>query len=1235
MTAKWTDEQQQAINERGKDILVSAAAGSGKTAVLVERIVNRILDKEHPVDIDRLLIVTFTKAAAAEMRERIRNSLYEHAQLDPGNEQLQRQLVLVNNAKISTMDSFCQQVLRNHFQEAKVDPSFRVVQDDGGEEKLLEQDTVKEVVDEAYEKMSENFAEFLEQFTTGREDEEVEADILDLYHFAQGQPFPEDWLDDCAAMYSDEAFRFLTDENLPSPAWIKSAESDTAVRLKKIERQLNKALEISGKTDGPKSYETSLRGALEMLGHFMEGSSYAFYAKNIWPVTDLGKIGTVSKKQEASVSKEKKDQVCAIWKKCGKDFKSLRDDYYYEDPADLKEELLKSGVALRELIRLTKDFMGRLNKKKAERKVLDFDDMEHLTLQTLMKRDPEDPKSFIQSEVALEYARTFEEVITDEYQDISLVQERILALVSGKGEKAHNRFMVGDVKQSIYGFRQARPDLFEEKFDQYPKSDNACRIDLNSNFRSRRQVIDSVNGIFGKIMTKPVGKIAYDDDARLYFGAAYPEKEEEADPYETELLITEKKTDGEDSSPDKESTKQEREAAMAGRRIKELVGKLKILDKESQELRPARYGDIVILLRTAKGWAEPFGEVLQGMGIPCHNESREGYFSAAEIRVVLSYLEILDNPLQDIPLAAVLKSPIGKLTDEELSAIRLCGEECQAVSFYDCCRAYMEKPTDAVKTKEKLENFFTAFEQLRAKAEYTPIHQLLWELLDVTGYGAYASALPAGRQRKANLDMLVEKAIDYEKTSYRGLYHFVRYIENIQKYKIDYGEANMDTEPGNCVRIMTIHHSKGLEFPVVFVCGLEKQFNDLDLNSSVLKHPKWGIACSYVEHKGGENPLMRWPTLLKRQIRQELKSENRGEEIRLLYVAMTRAKEKLILSASVDSYEKQIAKWKEIDADIKEEGTTLSYDQILSASSYLDWVVPAYLNCFGEEKIQMLSPVLEQEKKENEKAEDRSLLDSLTHMKPDVCHSESAGDYLKRVIDYSYPYEFALDFPGKLTVTELKKDSQRLEEDDAREIYPAKSADPIIPKFMKTDEESESGGGKISGAERGTAYHTFMENLDYSRKEDLQSQLKELASCGKLSEEEKNSICLSDITVFLGSDIGRRMEKAAHDGTLLREQPFVLGVPAGDVYQKEELSKAGAEEIILVQGIIDAFFTEDEKITIVDYKTDKVSDKEELIGRYKAQLGYYKRALEQIKKLPVVDAIIYSFSLNKEIHLSL
>ena len=1184
---KWTTEQQKVIDTRDRNILVSAAAGSGKTAVLVARILALVTDPAHPVDIDRLLIVTFTNAAAGEMRQRIRDALEARAEEAPENAHLQRQLVLIHNAQITTIHSFCLQVLRSHFHMIGLDPGFRIA--DEGEMLLLRQDVLKETLEEAYElgagevhtTETEEFRQLLEQLAPGKDDQAVQNALLQVYQFSLGQPWPDEWLAGCRMAYC----RPDKEETPPEPDWVRFVVKDTKRVLADVREEILYAITLCQAEHGPYMYEKAMQDDLAMVEALQTADGYRELAKAF---AVSGTYTRLSTKKDESVSKEQKEQVQELRAGIKDALASVRVQYFYDRPEALEETFYASGVVVRALTRLVERFMEKLTEKKREKNVLDFSDLEHLALEILVVHDETGIQA---SPAALEYAEQFEEIMIDEYQDSNLVQELILNSVAGRGRGEANRFMVGDVKQSIYRFRLACPELFLEKYQTYRELENACRIDLHKNFRSRSEVLDGVNEIFRQIMTENLGGIVYDKDAMLYPGAVFAPDSGEARRLPEFLLL-----DPEDQD------KQEAEARLVGMQIQQMVGSFPVWDAKRSAYRPMAYRDIVILLRTVSGWAETFGEVLSDMGIPCFTGSQKGYFSAVEVRTVLAYLEVLDNPVQDIPLAAVMRSPIGGFSDEALAKLRSASEERR---FYDCCTAYRDNGENAA-LRLALDTFFRQMEYFREKAAYTPIHLLLWEILDVTGYGAYAAALPAGRQRKANLDMLVEKAIAYEATSYRGLYHFIRYIESLKRYEVDYGEASLGTESDDTVRIMSIHKSKGLEFPVVFVSGLGKQFNETELRGRLALHSSFGIGCDYVD----TTLRLRQPSLLKKVIQKTSALENLGEELRILYVAMTRAKEKLILTGAVPNASQKLEAWQTLNVRAME---TLSYSTLTKASSYLDWVLPALLQHSGKDCFLLRVLSAEDLLEESKEAKASDLWRVLEHPKEEP----EARRYLERVFSAEYPYEQEQAISGKVSVTELKKQTQLPEEHEGLELYPMKESKGTVPRFRAAETT-------MPGSMRGTIYHTFMENLDFHKKDVLETQLEEWIKCGKMTRDEAAAVRISDIRRFLESDIGLRMERAEEGGRLHREQPFVLGVPAHEIRSCWQ-----SEELVLVQGIIDAWFEEDDGIVIVDYKTDRVRTMQTLAGRYHIQLEAYAKAVARLTGKTVKECGIYSFCLGR------
>ena len=1260
MGVKWTEEQQRVIDTYGCSVLVSAAAGSGKTAVLVARILAMVTNPEHPVDIDRMLVVTFTNAAAAEMRQRIRDALELRAEEEPENEHLQRQLVLIHNAKITTIHSFCLQVLRNHFHLIGLDPAFRVA--DEAEMQLMRKDVLKEVLEEAYEREAENpkFHEFVDQFSPGKNDKPIEDAVLALYHYSMGQPWPLQWLAECRGIYETgrEALQTAEDVHQEDPLWLQAAVEDAKQVIEESVLVLEQALRVTEDANGPYLYADAILDDMEQIRGLQKAQTYQELAQAFLAMHPYKRL---SVKKDPTVSEEKKQLVKDLRESVKTSLAGVRTRYFYDSLDTICEEFCRSGEIVQFLTEFAELFIDRLSKRKAEKNILDFSDLEHLALQILVEQD--ETGAVHPTAAAGEYAEQFEEIMIDEYQDSNLVQEMLLGSVKGHGCGANNLFMVGDVKQSIYRFRLARPELFLEKYHTYPEmGDQACRIDLHRNFRSRAEVLCSINYVFRQIMTENPGGVVYDKEAALYPGAVFPDKESaspdpEANGRErspmgffgdntTEIWLEEAQT----------GEKQEAEARMAAARIRAMVGKELVWDKDLERedgtvggYRPVQYRDIVILLRTVSGWSDTFSSILTELGIPNFTGSQSGYFSAAEVRVVLSYLQVLDNPRQDIPLAAVLHSAIGGLDEEELAEIR---SSFDSVTFYDCCISYLEQGGNAA-VKEKLAAFWKTMEQFRNRAMYTPVHVLLWEILEETGYGEYAQSLPAGAQRKANLDMLVEKAIAYEATSYRGLYHFVRYIENLKKYEVDYGEANIGTEADNTVRIMSIHKSKGLEFPVVFVCGLAKQFNETDSRAKAVLHPTFGIGCDCVDTQ----LRTRQASILKKIIQKTTSMENLGEEMRVLYVAMTRAKEKLILTGCCTKLDDQIAKWNQT---AQTPGAVLSYSARTGASCYLDWLMPALLR-HPSSRTLLESAALTYEpfdqsvwttsKKTKEDVDDGAFsasyrfyrmqeadlkqageqnaqsnavrLQELLHPDLNRCCDAETKTYLDHVFSPAYQYRYESDaaIVGKVTVSELKKRSME-EEDTEAVMLISPEREEVVPQFYRQEET-------IQGAARGTLYHTFMESLDFSKKDDLRMQLEELVSCGKMTREETASIYLPDIARFLKTETGRAMAEADRAGRLHREQPFVLGVPASEI--QEDWSP---EETVLVQGIIDAWYLQEDEIVLVDYKTDRASC-EELAARYRGQLNYYAKALSKLTGFRVKKQVLYSFFLKKEIFLAI
>lgn len=1246
MAVKWTEEQEQVIALRDRNLLVSAAAGSGKTAVLVERILSRVTDPVNPIDIDRLLVVTFTKAAAGEMRERIGKALEERLAKEPDNEHLQRQGILLEHAQISTIHGFCTYVIQNYFHRISLDPGYRIA--DENELKLMMGDVLKDMLEEEHAEGRAEFLDFTDAFAAGREDRRLEELIKKVYRFADSDPWPEEWLEGCERVYSVE-----TVEELEQTEWLRAVADEAKRLLAGAAEQAGENLKLTESPGGPKAYLPQVTEDLELVRNLCRSSGY----RELYEAFQKLKFASLSPKKSP-------DEDPAVRKRVGENRNALKkalDDlkkHFADSPEEILKELAVCRLHVKELVRLAGRFMEEFSARKRRKNVLSFSDLEHFALEILLKRTPE---GWERTDAARELSEHFAEIMIDEYQDSNYVQEYLLEAVAGTGRGVYNRFMVGDMKQAIYSFRQARPELFLEKYNSYRSGEENCRrIDLSQNFRSRSQVVNTVNFFFGQIMRPELGGLAYDDAAALHLGAKYPEPGDASFP-ETEVLLIDRKSPEFDD--DRSQTAMiEAEALAVAQKIRSLVGHAEVADRDAGGFRPLQYRDCVVLLRSASGWAENFVRVLLSEGIPAHATSKTGYFSAPEVETVLNYLQICDNPRQDIPFTAILRSPIVGCTDRELALVRCHSPEA---SMYEAAAAY-EETGEEEGLRRKLRAFREQLEGLRGSLSDTPVHQVIRRILEETGYGAWAAAMPGGEQREANLNMLVEKAVSYEKTSYHGLFHFLRYVEQLKQYQVDCGEVSLYGETADTVRIMTIHKSKGLEFPVVFVSGLGKEFNQMDLNSAVLLHAGLGIGLDAVDTE----KRVRKPTVFKQAVRQTMKKELLGEELRVLYVAMTRAKEKLILTAVASDLEKKAsgyAVWQTAWA------AGLPYGQLASARSFLDWILAALSRswCFAPLyhmaegaaepaagwpydseaetppiRIQVLTPAqmtLSQMEYQAGKELALERLETAVRENPDG----EITEFLRRKETYRYPYEHLAAIPAKMTVSELKRAGDpgtEQEEEDGFRVYEEPEIIPYIPKFMRQED-----GEEAEGAARGTAYHRVLECLDYCGipqdvlrpqesqaeqgypilAENLRKQLDGMIRDGKLDAVSAASVDLRDIRHFLESPVGRRMTAAAQAGRLWREQPFSLAVPALELRSDWQAEQG----TVLVQGIIDAYFEEEDRYVIVDYKTDKVysRDGRDLAEKYGRQLFYYRKALEQATGREVKEMLIYSVTLGREI----
>ena len=1195
MSVTWTKSQKKVIDLRKRNILVSAAAGSGKTAVLVERIITMLTDDKEPVDVDRLLIVTFTEAAAAEMKERIRGAIEKKLEEEPDNEHLKQQATLIHNARITTIHSFCLSVIRDHFPMIGLDPAFRIGEE--GELKLLRHDVLDELLEEEYTEGRSRFLDFVSAYGTGKNDKKIEELILKVYEYSRSYPDAQEWLRECVKGYELENL----DELEESP-YVDLLKMYVELYLEDARARLYQGIEICREDSGPYMYEDALEDDLRMVERVLGAETYQGLSEYMGDISWM----KLPPNRDKTVSSDKADQVKLIRDEVKELMKDLNQQYFYAESEIILKDIKGCQPMVRELTTLVEKFAERFEEKKRTKNMIDFSDMEQYAMKILTEKTE---GGFCPTAAAEEYQEQFLEIMIDEYQDSNLIQETILTSVSRYARGEYNIFMVGDVKQSIYRFRLSRPELFMEKYDTYSTEDSDTqRIDLHKNFRSRAEVLESVNYIFRQIMTRPLGGIAYDEDAALYVGADYPEGTD----HETEVyLIDAVKSSWED---------RKREARVTAWRIHQLMENFQVTDKATGELRPVKYSDIVILTRSARGFADVFTEVLNEEGIPAYAGTREGYFSALEVGTMLDYLRVLDNRRQDLPLTAVLRSPIGRCTDEELAKVK---SEFPDVRFFEAVERYRTEGEDE-NLRRKMEQCMDVMDRLREIVPYTPMHELLFRILSDTGYGDYIAAMPGGAQREANIEMLCEKARAFEATSYKGLFHFVRYIEELKKYHVDYGEANVEDEQSDTVRVMTIHKSKGLEFPVVFVAGMGKGFNMQDVRSNVVLHARLGIGMNHVELEQSTKS----PSLIKKVIQKEETLESLGEELRVLYVALTRAKEKLIITGTVENLEKKLLSLERVK---RQRGEELDFLQLSKATNYWSFLLPALmrLTCEVPIKVQEIRPDdlfgIELQRVTKERME-RAVLEQWD---TDRVYDPEMKERLKEQFDYRYPYEEERGRKMKFTVSELKKSiymKETMQEEnvpDGEFLYEEPEVVPLLPRFLQEEEEK-------GGAARGTAYHRVLELLDFTAEYDAKSLKEAIESFreqGKITEETGKMIRVKDFLSFFDTSARKRMAESARCGKLYKEQPFVLGVPASELYEQK------TEEWILVQGIIDVYFEEEDGLVVLDYKTDRVSDEKELVNKYHAQLDYYAKALEQLTEKKVKEKLIYSFALGKEIRL--
>lgn len=1258
-STKWTKEQQEVIDHRDGNLLVSAAAGSGKTAVLVERIISMILDTKEKVDIDKLLVVTFTNAAASEMRERIADAvskaLEEATKLEKKDviEHLQKQILFLNKANITTIHSFCLDVIKNNIHLITLDPNFRI--GDTTECQLIAQEAIDEVFEELYEQgylgdenseKGKRFLKLIDSFAERNGDNQVQSLIMSIYNFAMSFPNPEKWLNESA-----DAFLVGDDFDFTSSKWGRIVINSVKTEIEDIVGNMEKALA----TVHP------YLGEIENIQKIITESERIDVVYNSldkgWDdfIKAIGEFYPEDYRKGKKIKKDDPDEMREAWKiateyrkEAIESMKKVAEMYKNRYSKDIKKEIDMSYPIVRAISDAVLEFWKKFEEAKRDKGIIDFNDIEHFALEILVDEDENGRQ--IPSETAKRYSEEFKEIFVDEYQDSNLVQEAILSSIANK--EMPNRFMVGDVKQSIYRFRQAKPEIFLHKYETYSteKDKDGRKIMLYKNFRSRKNVLDAVNFIFENIMSKELGEIEYNDDEKLNPGAVFEECYEEnaivggsCDVHIIEKKANENLTD-EQLEEEEDLDNIQIEARAIGKIIKEIVGKNSdgkiqmVYDKEEKRYRQAKYKDIVILLRATSNWASVLTEEFTNMDIPVYADTGTGYFDTIEIKTIVSLLKVIDNPMQDIPLLAVLKSPIYNFTPEELIDIRIVNRN---VSFYEAMKIYAS--FDDCDNK-KVRDFLERLDDYQERSSYLSTDELLWYLYNETGYYAYAAILPAGKQRQANLRILFERAKQFEDTSFKGIFNFINFVEKLKKSDSDMGEAKTLSENADVVRIMSIHKSKGLEFPIVICGGMGKRFNKMDMNRGILYHHELGYGPQVVNLE----TRLSYPSMMKEAMKKQMVVEMLSEEMRVLYVAFTRAKEKLIITGAVNDVEKNLQKWASNSQKVMKDNKLDRYN-LLKSASFLDWIMSVAIAHKDARGILPFDSEIVEKEDESEwkfkihKREDYTLSseDEEEINLADVLREELASsrevDYSEIVrtrLDFKYPYQKSVEKSGSISVTEIKRLWNLEREDnleiDINEIESSrnnKKTEIKRPKFIQENKDE-----KLSPTHRGSVVHLVMQIINMDRVstiDEIKNQIEEFVQKEIITQKEADVVNPFKIYKFFKSELGTRMKNADFVG---REKAFYTEINMKNLFAKEGIDY---DESIMLRGIIDAYFEENGEIVLLDYKTDFVNEenREEVVDRYRKQLEIYAKVIEEITDKKVKEQYIYLFGVDESVRI--
>ena len=1273
---QFTREQEQAIMMRPRNLLVSAAAGSGKTAVLVERVLRRLVDDEAPIDVDQILVVTFTEAAADEMKSRIRAALEERVSQRPGDARLRRQLLLLDRADISTLHSFCLRTIRQYFHKLGLDPSFVVL--DEHEAALIKADVIDELLEDYYSGIPDDriggagdvaspgevtgnsaatgsptrpdpgdFLKLVEWYGGRGGDESLSSLILHLHDFVVSLPDPEEWLEGALRMFDLKAEGDLRDTE-----WGKAVIREAVFDLEEAVEWVSRAIEQAKRPGGPSPYVGVLTDDLKNLEDLVTVFSSSSWDEIVHKLNDFEFAPLPRRSKGDAFSPDEAQRVRACRDKAKSLIRSLKCSVLSRPSEELRGELKTVVPIMKTIGDLVMEFDRRYRDAKFKRQGLDFPDLERYCLALLRFKTEGDA-----------VRSRYKEVFVDEYQDINPIQNAIIELVSS-GEPEKNLFMVGDYRQSIYGFRLAEPGIFLARYRSFPRtlSSGATELvtTLTTNFRSRREILEAVNFIFRRIMLEDVTGMGYGPeeevrpgrilrtspaglpssaDFRVEFhlveresGERPGSQSEAGDETEEHPAPAGGEDPGEQDYADLEAL--EKEALVVAAKIREITspGGLYIWDENKGEHHLCRYRDIVILMRAARNRSETVLGILRSAGIPAYAETETGYFAAREVEIALSLLSVIDNPLQDIPLAAVLRSPIVGLDGEELARIRLTAPDGRF--FYAVEKA--ARTEELGELASKLRCFLQNLDRWRTMARRMPLSDLIWTLLSETRYLDYVGGMPGGAQRRANLLALCDRAREFDSFRRRGLFRFLRFIRRLEESEGDLGQARTLGEQENVVRVLSVHKAKGLEFPVVFVMDLGRRFDFKDLRRDVLFHRKLGLGPLVVDPDAG----VKYPTLAYAALSGAIGRESLAEEMRILYVAMTRAREKLFLVGSTRNLAENLERWRE---------TGLTRSGVAAAGTYLDWLAPCVLgnDCRIRDSSSAGSPV--ESKPSVWKVQcwgaHNCPLPDLSGEQP-AFPADAAIDWeklkrlelpgsppepgilgeIERRMRWTYPFLYLTKIAGKTTVGEL---AERLDPEDEDGWVESLRA-PLSWKMRKGSELDDQ--ARPAAVVRGIAVHRLLAHIDLGLEPDgpaLSNEIERLVARGILTRDEASLIDGEMVLRFLSSALGRFLRE--NRGNVKREVPFTLRLPVGhDALPRDSL--CGEGDYVVVQGTIDVLVGSHGGLEVIDYKTDSVPAEgtDLLVERYTAQVSWYAFAAEAILKRPVTRARVVFLQAGEE-----